>query len=186
MILKKLKRRVFRKPKATMIRELIAYIMQRQDENGIDKLAYYGAKNFITGTLKAQQAEMIDLAAESVRSPMPVTHWCMSWQENMKTKGNSRAPNFQRRRTLRLSERDDARMVEYAAVAGLSVSEYMRRLFLGGRPIIASTDDQMIRELRRMGGLLKHLGAEKPNATAEMRETLASICKTIERLAART
>ena len=104
----------------------------------------------------------------------------------MKTKGNGRAPNFQRRRTLRLSERDDARMVEYAAVAGLSVSEYMRRLFLGGRPIIASTDAQMIRELRRMGGLLKHLGAEKPNATAEMRETLASIRKTIERLAART
>ncbi len=82
MILKKLKRRVFRKPKATMIRELIAYIMQRQDESGIDKLAYHGAKNFITGTLKAQQAEMIDLAAESVRSPMPVTHWCLSWQEN--------------------------------------------------------------------------------------------------------
>jgi hypothetical protein len=77
-------------------------------------------------------------------------------------------------------------MMEYAAVAGLSVSEYMRRLFLGGRPIIASTDDQMIRELRRMGGLLKQLGAEKPETTAEMREALVSIRQAIDRLAAQS
>ena len=32
----------------------------------------------------------------------------------------------------------------------------LRRLFFGGRPIIARTDDQTIRELRRLGGLLKH------------------------------
>ena len=43
-----------------------------------------------------------------------------------------------------------------AMLAGISVSEYMRRLFFGGRPIIARTDDQTIRELRRLGGLLKH------------------------------
>lgn len=82
MILKKLKRRVFTKPKATMIAELVDYILQPQDENGNDKLAYYGAKNFIADTLKGQKVEMIHLAAESVRSPMPVSHWCMSWQEN--------------------------------------------------------------------------------------------------------
>jgi hypothetical protein len=57
---------------------------------------------------------------------------------------------------------------------------------LGGRPIIASTDDQMIRELRRMGGLLKHLGAEKPDATTEMRETLTSVRQAIDRLAAQS
>jgi hypothetical protein len=82
MILKKLKRRVFRKPKATMIRELITYVLQPKDENGKDKLSYHGAKNFISETQKGQQAEMIHLAAESVRSPMPVTHWCLSWKEN--------------------------------------------------------------------------------------------------------
>ena len=32
----------------------------------------------------------------------------------------------------------------------------MRRLFFGGRPIVAKTDGQTIRELRRLGGLLKH------------------------------
>lgn len=82
MILKKLKRRVFRKPKATMIRELIAYILQPQDDKGQDKLSYHGAKNFFAGTAKGQTEEMVHLAAESVRSPMPVTHWCLSWQEN--------------------------------------------------------------------------------------------------------
>lgn len=82
MILKKLKRRVFTKPKPTMIAELIDYILQPQDENGNEKLAYYGVKNCITDTHKGVKAEMIDLAAESVRSPMPVAHWCMSWQEN--------------------------------------------------------------------------------------------------------
>ncbi len=93
---------------------------------------------------------------------------------------------YERRRTLRLSERDDARMVEYAAIAGLTVSEYMRRLFLGGRPIIASTDAQMIRDLRRMGGLLKLLITKSPEVTEEIRETMTSIRQAIERLAAQT
>ncbi|WP_302554410.1 hypothetical protein [uncultured Bilophila sp.] len=63
---------------------------------------------------------------------------------------------FQRRRTLRLTAEEDERMTQQAATAGISVSEYMRRLFFGGRPIIARTDDQTIRELRRLGGLLKY------------------------------
>ena len=63
---------------------------------------------------------------------------------------------FQRRRTLRLIAEEDERLNRQAATAGISISEYMRRLFFGGRPIIAKTDDQTIRELRRLGGLLKH------------------------------
>ncbi len=63
---------------------------------------------------------------------------------------------FQKRRTLRLSAGEDEKLTRQAATAGISVSEYMRRLFFGGRPIIARTDDQTIRELRRLGGLLKH------------------------------
>ena len=63
---------------------------------------------------------------------------------------------FQRRRTLRLTAEEENRLTRQAATAGISVSEYMRRLFFGGRPIIARTDDQTIRELRRLGGLLKH------------------------------
>ena len=103
----------------------------------------------------------------------------------MKTKNSTRAIRFHRRRTLRLSADEDARLVDQADVAGLSVSEYMRRLFFGGRPIVARTDGQMIRELRRMGGLLKHLG-ERSDHAAEMREVLQSIRQAIDRLAERT
>ena len=70
-----------------------------------------------------------------------------------KRKATSR---LQRRRTLRLTAEEEERLTRQAATAGISVSEYMRRLFFGGRPIIARTDDQTIRELRRLGGLLKH------------------------------
>ena len=66
------------------------------------------------------------------------------------------ANRFQRRRTLRLTAEENERLTRQAVTAGISVSEYMRRLFFGGRPIIARTDDQTIRELRRLGGLLKH------------------------------
>jgi hypothetical protein len=82
MILKKMKQRCFKKGKAVMIGGLVDYILQLTDERGNDKLAYYGAKNFITETPKGQKAEMNALASESLRSPMPVTHWIMSWQEN--------------------------------------------------------------------------------------------------------
>jgi hypothetical protein len=57
----------------------------------------------------------------------------------MKAKDGKKA-RFQRRRTLRLSAGEDARLERQAAVAGISVSEYMRRLFFGGRPVIARTD----------------------------------------------
>ena len=66
------------------------------------------------------------------------------------------AIRFQKRRTLRLTAEEDEKLTRQAVTAGISVSEYMRRLFFGGRAIIARTDDQTIRELRRLGGLLKH------------------------------
>ena len=77
-------------------------------------------------------------------------------QKGMKMKAAGRVHKFQRRRTVRLSEYEDARLVNQAAVAGLSVAEYMRRHFFGGRPIVARVDTMMISELRRVGGLLKY------------------------------
>jgi hypothetical protein len=82
MILKKMKRASFKKPKATMIAALVDYIFAEKDENDREKLAYSGALNFLTGTLAAQKNEMIALAEESIQSKMPVTHWIMSFQEN--------------------------------------------------------------------------------------------------------
>ena len=106
----------------------------------------------------------------------------------MKTKGKDRA-KFQRRRTFRLTAEEDARIEKQAAVAGISVSEYMRRLFFGGRPIVAKSDEQAIRELRRLGGLLKHnfetvRAAGGVSVPAEMEATLERIRQAIDRLGA--
>jgi hypothetical protein len=58
--------------------------------------------------------------------------------------------------TLRVTPEEKKRLGEQAAVAGLFVSEYLRRRFFGGRPVIHRVDEWMIRELRRLGGLLKY------------------------------
>ena len=73
----------------------------------------------------------------------------------MKENSDSRA-RFACRRTLRISAEENERLIRQADVAGISVSEYIRRLCFGGRPITSRTDSQTIRELRRLGGLLKH------------------------------
>ena len=55
--------------------------------------------------------------------------------------------------TFRVTAEEKARLEQQA---DMSVSAYLRRRFFGGRPLIAHTDAMMIRELRRIGGLLKH------------------------------
>ena len=107
----------------------------------------------------------------------------------MKAKDKTLA-RFQCRRTLRLTGEEDARLSGQAAIAGISVSEYMRRLFFGGRPLVAKTDGQTIRELRRLGGLLKYnfeAVREKGgrNELAELSATLNAIRAFIERLSER-
>ena len=107
----------------------------------------------------------------------------------MKAKDKTLA-RFQCRRTLRLTGEEDARLSGQAAIAGISVSEYMRRLFFGGRPLVAKTDGQTIRELRRLGGLLKYnfeAAREKGgrNELAELSATLNAIRAVIERLSER-
>ena len=94
---------------------------------------------------------------------------------------------FQKRRTLRLTAGEDEKLTLQAATAGISVSEYMRRLFFGGRPIIARTDDQTIRELRRLGGLLKHhfevvKRTGSTSTLVELDAALRQIRRTIETL----
>lgn len=71
-----------------------------------------------------------------------------------KAKVTAPAPRL-RRRTVRLTDYEELRLQDQAAIAGLSMSAYMRRLFANSGPVIAQTDLLAIRELRRMGGLLK-------------------------------
>ena len=104
-------------------------------------------------------------------------------QEGMKEK----ATRYLCRRTVRITRAEDEKLQRQAAIACIPVAEYMRRLFFGGRPIIARTDNQTIRELRRLGGLLKHnfalaSEAHQSEVWSEMSRTLKMIQEAIDRL----
>lgn len=60
---------------------------------------------------------------------------------------------------VRLTSNEKMVLAEDAELAGISMSELVRRRCLG-RPVIANTDAVMLRELRRIGGLLKHIHNE--------------------------
>ncbi|MFT9027659.1 plasmid mobilization protein [Acetobacter indonesiensis] len=73
---------------------------------------------------------------------------------------------------VRLTTDEKDRLKEDADLAGMSVSELVRRRYFG-RPIVAHADIVMIRELRRLGGLLKHLYLSSNGEHAQ--ETLATL-----------
>ena len=104
----------------------------------------------------------------------------------MKDENDCRA-RFACRRTLRLSAEENERLARRADAAGISVSEYIRRLCFGSRPVTSRTDSQTIRELRRLGGLLKHnfesvREAGGQQALLKMEDTLETVRLAIERL----
>jgi hypothetical protein len=81
---------------------------------------------------------------------------------------------------VRLAPDEKALLQEDAELAGLSMSELVRRRYFG-RKIIADTDMSMIRELRRIGGLLKHVHNQSDGAysrdTADALHQLTSYIK---------
>lgn len=83
---------------------------------------------------------------------------------------------------VRLSTEEKAQLKEDAELAGISVSELVRRRYFG-RPIVANTDMIMLRELRRLGGLMKHVHNESNGTySAETAAVLRSIKNAIEKL----
>ena len=89
--------------------------------------------------------------------------------------------------TLRVSPEEKQRVEQQAAIAGLSASEYMRRHIFGGRPVVAAADEAMLRELRRVGGLLKHhfMTAQSAGSGEELSEALRVLSRTIEYITTR-
>jgi len=99
---------------------------------------------------------------------------------------------FGRKGRAGLTERLDVRVApgekvalrEMAVAAGMPVAELVRTRALG-RPILSRTDATTIRELRRLGGLLKHVHVESKGAySAETAGALATLRAAIARLAA--
>lgn len=89
---------------------------------------------------------------------------------------------------LRLTQKEKERALEEARLTGMSVSEIFRRRLSSARPIIAHADMVMVRELRRIGGLLKHnfetmRQAEMPRELHVLQEaTLKNLNSAIEAL----
>jgi hypothetical protein len=83
---------------------------------------------------------------------------------------------------LRITAAEHAELKTAATDAGLSLSDYARRRVFG-RVVIAATDATTIRELRRIGGLLKLTIDDWPGEAAAVRRVLDQLGAAIDRLA---
>lgn len=86
---------------------------------------------------------------------------------------------------VRLTSSEKERLKEDADMAGLSMSELVRRRYFG-KPIIANADAIMLKELRRIGGLVKHVHNQSNGAyNSETTAALSTLKKYIEKLTAK-
>ena len=84
---------------------------------------------------------------------------------------------------IRLTAGERAAVAENAETAGLTVSAYSRRLILW-RTVHAHTDSAVIRELRRVGGLLKAVHSESGGVySAATAAALTEVRNAIRRVA---
>jgi hypothetical protein len=85
---------------------------------------------------------------------------------------------------LRVTEAERAEIAEQAEASRLTVSEYVRRRILGRR-IVPKTDLAVLAELRRLGGLMKHVHLETRGAYSELTanaiRALEACARTLER-----
>ncbi len=86
---------------------------------------------------------------------------------------------------VRLTPTERAELVVAAETAALTVSEYIRRRSLGRRVVAprALTDAQTLNELRRLGGLIKHLATIGHGAPDDLRAALAELREAAARIA---
>jgi Mobilization protein NikA len=84
----------------------------------------------------------------------------------------------QRRFEIRLTDQEWHDFSEQADRAGLTLSEFARRRIVGYR-IMSRVEDKLLNELRRLGGLQKHLASQFPDRSLEFNEILKQIVATI-------
>jgi hypothetical protein len=82
---------------------------------------------------------------------------------------------------IRLSADEHARIKQRAESCAVTVSEYVRRCALD-RPLTARVDIEALAELRRQGGLIKHLALSDRCHAYEYRVALNLIHETIRNL----
>ena len=90
---------------------------------------------------------------------------------------------MQRALSVRVTPDDYAAIADRAASCGLPIAEFVRRCSLG-RQTPARTDLQVVNELRRLGGLQKHLFSQDADCNRERyAELLLEIQAAIKRVA---
>ena len=83
---------------------------------------------------------------------------------------------------VRLTADEKSRLQEDADIASVSMSELVRRRYFG-RPLLASADAVMLKELRRLGGLLKHVHLDSHGAySVDTARALGAVTGYIQRL----
>jgi hypothetical protein len=85
---------------------------------------------------------------------------------------NKGASGLTERLDVRMAPGEKAQLRAIAEAAGIVVAELVRLRALG-RPVVSRTDATTIRELRRLGGLLKMVHVESGRAYS--RETAAAL-----------
>ena len=85
------------------------------------------------------------------------------------------AAGLTERLDVRVAPAEKARLRDIAAAAGLPVAELVRARALG-RPVVSRTDATTIRELRRLGGLLKLVHVESGGAYRPRRPPRSRPC----------
>jgi hypothetical protein len=68
---------------------------------------------------------------------------------------------------IRLSEEENQRIRQQSEMSHLTISEFMRRRALG-KQIVPKSDLGILSELRRLGGLLKHVHLETRGAYSDL------------------
>ncbi len=84
---------------------------------------------------------------------------------------------------VRFRPEEKQRVEAEARKAGMTVSEYVRRRALG-IPVKSRVSEQAINELRRLGGLQKHLVLQDATHTSEYAAVLRAILAAIRQLEA--
>ena len=83
---------------------------------------------------------------------------------------------------IRFTPDEKAQAEAFAKEGGLTLSEYIRRRALG-LPVQSKADAQMINELRRLGGLVKHIHNQTDGVNSkETAGVLVSITEAIKRI----
>lgn len=92
------------------------------------------------------------------------------------------AEGMEGRLNLRCPLAEELQIREDADIAGMSISEMVRARYFG-RPVVANVDKVTIKELRRLGGLLKSIHLESGGAySKQTADLLAQVSHYITQL----